>query len=179
VRLKRNTTLTRIFVPMSTKRKNKSKLHKKLIIGRTDVIDFPDLGLSNVRAKVDTGAYTSAIHCYKVSVVKGKITFYLPAHRNEKHQKFTTEQFELKAIKNSFGQTEKRYVIKTRVVLFGKTFKTEFSLADREQMRYPVLLGRKLLRNRFLVDVSLENVSYSEKLVQQQPNNLTDLLTKT
>jgi hypothetical protein len=56
-----------------------------------------------------------------------------------------------------------RYVIKTKVTLFGKTFKTEFSLADRQQMRYPVLLGRKLLRNRFIVDVSLENVSFSQK----------------
>ena len=87
----------------------------------------------------------------------------MPAHRGEKHKKFVTEHFELKAVKNSFGQTEMRYVIKTKVTLFGKTFKTEFSLADRQQMRYPVLLGRKLLRNRFIVDVSLENVSFSQK----------------
>lgn len=163
---------------MSIEKKNKPKLPEKCVIGRVDVIDFPDLGLINVRAKIDTGAYTSAIHCYNISVIKGNLTFYLPAHRSEKHQKFTTNQFELKAIKNSFGYTEMRYVIKTRVVLFGRTFKTEFSLADREQMRYPVLLGRKLLRNRFLVDVSLENVSYSQKSVRQQPGNLTDLLTK-
>ncbi len=164
---------------MSIKRKNKPPLPEKLVIGRTDIIDFPDLGLVNVRAKIDTGAYTSAIHCYNVSVVKGKLTFYLPAHRSEKHQKFSTNQFELKAIKNSFGYTEMRYVIKTKVVLFGKIFKTEFSLADREQMRYPVLLGRKLLRNRFLVDVSLENVSYSKKSSSHQADSSADLLTKT
>ncbi len=153
----------RIFVTMSIEKNSKPKISKKPVIGRADVIDFPDLGLTDVRAKVDTGAYTSAIHCYKVRIIKEKLTFYLPAHRGEKHKKFVTEHFELKAVKNSFGQTEMRYVIKTKVTLFGKTFKTEFSLADRQQMRYPVLLGRKLLRNRFIVDVSLENVSFSQK----------------
>ncbi|MFN8347680.1 MAG: RimK/LysX family protein [Spirosomataceae bacterium] len=159
---------------MVTKSRKKRERLEKRVIGRTDIIDFPELALTNVRAKVDTGAYTSAIHCYKIRAVKGKITFYLPAHRSEKHQKFTTEKFELKAIKNSFGQTEMRYVIKTKVVLFGKTYKTEFSLADREQMRYPVLLGRKLLRNRFLVDVSLENVSYSQKLLHDSPTDFPE-----
>lgn len=177
--MKRGTSRTCIFAPMLTKRKNGLKLPDKPVIGRNDLIDFPELGLTNVRAKVDTGAYTSAIHCYKVQVMKGRLTFYLPAHRSEKHQKFTTEQFALKAIKNSFGQIEMRYVIKTKVVLFGKIIKTEFSLADREQMRYPVLLGRKLLRKRFLVDVSLENLSYSQKIRQEQLNALPDLLTKT
>jgi hypothetical protein len=162
------------------KKRSKRRLPEKLVIGRTDIIDFPELGLTNVRAKVDTGAYTSAIHCYNISIMQGNITFFLPAHRSEKHQKFTTERFELKAIKNSFGQTEMRYVIKTKVILFGKAFKTEFSLADREQMRYPVLLGRKLLRNRFLVDVSLENISYSLKIIAGDTAELSGkLLTKT
>ncbi|WP_229598572.1 ATP-dependent zinc protease family protein [Runella zeae] len=152
---------------MKTKKKKLKTVirPKKWVIGRNDVVDFPDLGITDVRAKVDTGAYTSAIHCYKVQLIKETLTFYLPAHRGEKHQKFETNHFELKAVKNSFGQTEMRYVIKTKVALFGKMFVTEFSLADRQQMRYPVLIGRKLLRNRFVVDVSLENVSYSQKLL--------------
>ena len=145
---------------------SQSSSKKKNIIGRTDLIDFPDLELTEVRAKIDTGAFTSSIHCFRVKVVKQTLTFYLPAHRGEKHKKFTTKDFELRAIKNSSGQTEMRYVVKTRVVLFGKKITTEFSLADRTQMRYPVLLGRKLLRNRFLVDVSLENMSFREKGVE-------------
>ncbi|AYQ30880.1 RimK/LysX family protein [Runella sp. SP2] len=145
---------------MEVKKKKKPSATEKRVIGRNDMIDFPDLGLMNVRVKIDTGAYTSSIHCFKISVEEGVLSFFLPAHRSEKHQKFTTDQFELKAIKNSFGQTEMRYVIKTKVILFGKIIRTEFSLADRSQMRYPVLLGRKLLRSRFLVDVSLENLSY-------------------
>lgn len=142
---------------------------EKRIIGRTDVIDLPDLGLTDVRAKIDTGAYTSSIHCFKVKLQKdGKLSFYLPAHRAEKHKRFVTDSYELKAIKNSFGQTEKRFVIKTRIVVFGKRILTEFSLADRSEMRYPVLLGRKLLRNRFLVDVSKQQLSYQEKNKNKQ-----------
>jgi hypothetical protein len=133
------------------------------MIGRTDIVDFPDLGLEDVRAKVDTGAYTSSIHCYNVKIIKERLVFYLPAHKGEKRKRFVAKAFELKSIKNSFGQTEMRYVIRTRIVLFGKAFQAEFSLSDREKMRYPVLLGRKLLRNRFLVDVSLENISYHLK----------------
>ncbi|MFN4144478.1 MAG: ATP-dependent zinc protease [Runella sp.] len=151
----------------------------KITIGRTDLADFPDLGLTDMRVKIDTGAYTSAIHCFKVKVSKGKLVFYLPAHRGEKHRRFVTEDFELKAIKNSFGQTEMRYVIKTRIRLFGKMFRTEFSLADRQQMRYPVLLGRKLLRNRFLVDVSLQNVSFAQKQAKAQNIASGLSLTKT
>ncbi|HAK80669.1 MAG TPA: ATP-dependent zinc protease [Runella sp.] len=145
---------------MEVKKKKKPNATEKRVIGRNDMIDFPDLGLTHVRVKIDTGAYTSSIHCFKISVEEGVLSFFLPAHRSEKHQQFTTDQFELKAIKNSFGQTEMRYVIKTKVILFGKSIRTEFSLADRSQMRYPVLLGRKLLRSRYLVDVSLENLSY-------------------
>lgn len=136
----------------------------KYIIGRTDIADFPEFGLTDLRVKIDTGAYTSAIHCYRIKILKdGRLSFYLPAHRAEKHKRFITDKFELKAIKNSFGNTEMRFVIKTTIVLFGRKFKTEFSLADRTQMRFPVLLGRKLLRKHFLVDVSGVNLSYLRK----------------
>jgi hypothetical protein len=136
----------------------------KILIGRTDVLDFPDWKLTDVKAKIDTGAYTSAIHCTQIKILKdSKLSFYLPAHKGQKKQRFVAEQFELKRVKNSFGQAELRYVVKTSVVIFGKTIHTEFSLADRTSMRFPVLLGRKFLRNRFLVDVTLENLSFQQK----------------
>lgn len=111
------------------------------LIGRTDSVDFPDLGLTDVRAKIDTGAYTSSIHCYNIKLVKEKLVFYLPAHKGEKRKRFVAKAFELKSIKNSFGQTEMRYVIKTRIVIFGKAFQAEFSLADREKCATPYCWG--------------------------------------
>jgi len=133
-------------------------------IGRTDLLDFLEWQLTDVRAKIDTGAYTSAIHCTQIKLLKdNKLSFFLPTQKGKKKQRFIADEFELKNVKNSFGQAELRYVVKTQVVLFGNIIKTEFSLADRTSMRYPVLLGRKFLRNRFLVDVSLENLSFQQK----------------
>lgn len=143
----------------------------KQLIGMTDIVDFPDLGLFDVRAKVDTGAYTSALHCKKVRLVrvgpKTKLSFWLIDKTGQPARQFYSDAFSQRMIRNSFGVSEKRYVIKTRIVLFGRTIRTEFTLADREQLKNPVLLGRKLLRNRFVVDVSQRNLSYDLKLSQR------------
>ncbi|WP_240625488.1 ATP-dependent zinc protease family protein [Spirosoma pollinicola] len=140
----------------------------KQIIGMTDLVDFPDLGLFDIQAKVDTGAFTSALHCKDVRVIrlglKRKLSFWLIDKTGLPARKFRSDQFSQRMIKNSFGVAELRYVIQTRIVLFGRTIKAEFTLADREQLKNPVLLGRKLLRNRFLVDVSQKNLSYDAKV---------------
>ncbi|GAB2528981.1 ATP-dependent zinc protease family protein [Spirosoma aerophilum] len=143
----------------------------KQIIGMTDLVDFPDLGLFDIQAKVDTGAFTSALHCKDVRLVKAglkkKLSFWLIDKTGLPARKFRSDQFSQRMIKNSFGVAERRYVITTRIVLFGRSIRTEFTLADREQLKNPVLLGRKLLRNRFLVDVSQKNLSYDAKLASQ------------
>jgi hypothetical protein len=132
---------------------------EKLTIGRREQIDFPELGLYGVIAKVDTGAYTSALHCHDIYEEKGVLHFKLldPSHPeyNEQDQKFT--EYSQKEIKNSFGEIENRFIIKTIIRMGHKQIKALISLSDREKMRYPVLIGRKLLKNRFVVDVSLLN----------------------
>ncbi|WP_332368716.1 ATP-dependent zinc protease [Spirosoma telluris] len=142
----------------------------KQIIGMTDLVDFPDLRLFDVQAKVDTGAFTSALHCKDVRVVKSGVRrilrFLLIDKTGEEARPFYSDEFSQRMIRNSFGVAEKRYVIKTRIVLFGRTIRAEFTLADRENLKNPVLLGRKLLRNRFIVDVSQKNLSYQKKKSQ-------------
>lgn len=137
------------------------------IIGMTDIVDFPDLEMFDIKAKVDTGAYTSALHCKDVRLVKSglrtKLSFCVIEQTGLVAKQFYSTDFKQRLIKNSFGIAEKRYVIKTRIKLFGRIIKAEFTLADRERMKNPVLLGRKLLRNRFIVDVSQQNLSYELK----------------
>ena len=132
---------------------------EKLIIGRREEIGFPDLGLFGIIAKIDTGAYTTALHCHDIKEKNGVLHFKLldPSHSeyNEQDQKFT--EYSQKEIKNSFGEIEKRYVIKTIIQMGEKRIKAVISLSDRGSMRYPVLIGRKLLKNRFVVDVALLN----------------------
>lgn len=138
----------------------------------TDRADFPDLELTAVETKIDTGAYTSALHCKDVRLIKSErgaiLSFCVIEPGGSLTRRVYSDTFTQRTIRNSFGVAEKRYVIKTRIVLFGRKIRAEFTLADRERMRYPVLLGRKLLRNRFIVDVSETNLSYSESKVEGQ-----------
>jgi hypothetical protein len=115
-------------------------------------VDFPELGVSGLAAKIDTGAYSSTLHCDEIHLKEKKLYFRV---HGEKEQCFT--QFTQKNIKNSFGEVEKRYMIKTRIKIAGRLIKSIISLTDRGSMRYPVLIGRKLLKNKFVVDVSLKN----------------------
>jgi hypothetical protein len=141
------------------------KTKPKQVIGMTEVVDFPDLELLKVEAKIDTGAYTSALHCKDVRLVKRErgtlLSFCVIEPGGGLTRRIYSDTFTQRTIRNSFGVAEKRYVIKTKILLFGRKIRAEFTLADRERMRYPVLLGRKLLRNRFIVDVSLKNLSLS------------------
>lgn len=134
-------------------------------LGRSDRVDLPGLGLKNIHAKIDTGAYTSSLHCSRAEVKDGVLEFVL---LDDEHPEFTGmvfffKEFETRLIKNSFGVAESRYVIQTTVKIFDEEILTEFSLSDRDALRFPILLGRKILRNRFVIDVAKKNLSYRNK----------------
>jgi len=76
------------------------------------------------------------------------------------------DQYALKSIKSSNGLYEERYVIESAIVLFGKTYPISLSLTNRSNMRYPILLGRQLLKKRFTVNVARKNLSYKRKMKQ-------------
>src|ERR1035437_8073881 len=126
-------------------------VNQKLTIGRREKVSFPDLGIVDIDAKIDTGAYGTALHCHDIDERKENNTSVLyfkfldPSHPeyNELEQRF--EEFTKKGIKNSSGNIEMRYIIKARIKIGRKIVKTSISLTDRGSMRYPVLIGRKLL----------------------------------
>ncbi|NND76705.1 MAG: peptidase [Flavobacteriales bacterium] len=142
---------------------------RKKVIGRTDCADFPLLKLKEVSIKIDTGAYTSSIHCDSIEEIKKKnkkvIRFVLldPYHSQYKKKPIETTEFEVKTVRNSFGQDEERYVISTEIILFNQIFDIDLSLSDRSDMKYPILIGRKLLADRFVVDVTKTNLSLKFK----------------
>jgi len=135
-----------------------------VILGRCDRVDLPELGLNSIHAKIDTGAYTCSLHCSSVEVVNGQLEFIL---LDEEHPeftgiKYTFKKFTQREIKNSFGNAENRYIIKTTVRIFNRLIRAEFSLSCRDNLRFPVLLGRKILRKRFLIDVTKKNLSFQQ-----------------
>lgn len=136
-----------------------NKIQQVQIIGRREMVNFPDLGLFGLVAKIDTGANTTALHCHDVRVEDGVLYFKL---LDESHPEYDDREhrfvhFEEKLIRNSFGQSELRYIVRTTIMLGNRKIRSIISLSDRAQMRYPVLIGRRLLKNRFNVDVSLIN----------------------
>lgn len=130
-----------------------------LTVGRRETVDFPDLGLFGLTAKIDTGANTTALHCHHVRIENDVLYFRLldethPEYQDREHR---FEKFEQKTIKSSFGESELRYIIRTKIRIGSRTIRGIVSLTDRANMKYPVLIGRRLLKNRFLVDVSKLN----------------------
>jgi hypothetical protein len=134
------------------------------------MVDFPELGILGIEAKIDTGAYTSSIHCKDVNCFEQEgrqyVSFLLldATHPQYENIPIIWPVFDKKQVKNSFGQSEERCVIMTTIVIYNQNYEIEVSLADRSQMEYPVLLGRKAIRKRFLVDVSKTNLSLKSKL---------------
>ncbi len=135
------------------------EINNKAIIGRRETVSFPEFGLYNITAKVDTGAYTTALHCHDIREEDNILYFKLldPSHPDYNEQEQRCNEYSQKEIKNSFGEVEKRFIIKTIIRIGRKRINSVISLTDRGNMRYPVLIGRKLLKNRYVVDVSLYN----------------------
>jgi len=135
------------------------------VLGRNDRVDLPQLGLYNIHAKVDTGAYTCCLHCSKAEVVNGQLEFTLldEEHPEFTGMKFVFKKFTQREIRNSFGEAELRFIIKTQIKIFDRKIRAEFSLSNRGNLKFPVLLGRKILRNRFIIDVTKKDLYYVSK----------------
>ncbi|MAP80308.1 MAG: peptidase [Aequorivita sp.] len=134
-------------------------------IGRIDKADFPQLNMYNIEVKIDTGAYTSSIHCKSVKVEDNylKCVFLDKDHPNYQEREFIFDEYDVKVVKSSNGLAQARYRIKTNIVLFGKTHPIYLTLSDREEMRFPVLLGRNFLSRKYVVDINKTNLSYKLK----------------
>lgn len=148
----------------------------KHIIGKSDKVDFEDWGLTKIPVKIDTGAYRSSIDCSYVKLIKRdkeKILQYIllnednEAYTGELHE---TKEFITSRVKSSNGDSQTRYIVKSRIRFFDDTFLTEFSLSSRTDMKFPVLIGRKLLNHNFIVDTSRVNLSAKHKKLKKISN---------
>jgi len=140
-------------------------MKRKFLIGRNDLADFPELHLEDIEIKIDTGAYTSSFHCHNIKLIevnginKLQCNFLDPGHAQYHNKEFIFDRFSKRRVRSSNGQLEERYCVVTQIRLFGQDFPIELTLTERGQMKFPVLLGRKFLSKRFLVDSSKKNLS--------------------
>ena len=138
----------------------------KQTIGRIDKADFPLLDLYEIAVKIDTGAFTSSIHCKNVIEENGllKCNFLDEEHPDYDGKEIIFENYQMAKVKSSNGVVQTRYKIKTEIILFGEKYDIQLTLSDREEMKFPVLLGRKFLNKKYIVDTSLTNLSFKQQL---------------
>lgn len=128
------------------------------VVGWREWVALPALGVKQIRCKVDTGARTSALHAFYVEEFnqddKPMVRFGLhPKQGNtEKEIHCEAEVIDQREVTDSGGHIEKRYVIRTQVVLGKSTWPIEMTLTNRDTMRFRMLLGRTAIADHFLVD---------------------------
>jgi len=131
--------------------KPKSAMH---CVGWRELVDLPALGLAGIPAKIDTGARTSSLHAHVIDEIVrdgGKYVRFAVDWGGVRHEAEAIH-VDVRGITSSNGETQQRYVIKTPLKIGSVEFKTEISLADRSDMKFPILIGRTALRRRFVVD---------------------------
>jgi hypothetical protein len=124
-----------------------------LVIGWREWVTLPDLGIT-VKAKVDTGARTSAIHATDIVVEGGEVEFTVHPHQRDDDDpvRVRLPVLEVREIRPSSGEAVERHVVKTWAKLGRRRWQIELTLASRHDMGFRMLLGRTAVRGRFLVD---------------------------
>lgn len=117
-------------------------------VGSIEKIDFVNI-CGEIDAKVDTGAWRTSLHVDDIYLMDNKLYFHIG------RQRFFYEQYKTVKVKSSFGKSQVRYSIKTKVKLGNDFYTISISLSNRKNMKYKCLIGRRFLyKNKFLVDVN-------------------------
>lgn len=131
---------------------------KRPVIGWREWVQLPDLGVFVIKAKVDTGAATSSLHAFRLERFEKDgvpfVRFEVHPRQRSRRPSIECEAPIVKdtAVRNPGGRTELRPVIASTLIIAGQPVEALINLTGRDEMGYRMLLGRRTLRNRFVVD---------------------------
>ncbi len=125
-----------------------------LVVGWREMVSLPELGLTGIPAKIDTGARTSSLHAHVLDdfVRDGERFVRFAVDWGGERHFCEAIHVDVRGITSSNGDKQTRFVIKTPLTIGKLRFRAEISLADRSQMQFPMLIGRSALRRRMVVD---------------------------
>ncbi len=134
----------------------------KLILGALEVCNLPELHITDLQIRVDTGAKTSSLHVDNIELEmrndESWVSFDIhpDIHNVTRVVRRSSKLKEIRSIKSSNAAKEQRYVIDTKICMGNRTWPIEITLTDRSSMSYLMLLGRQAMMNDILVDPSKE-----------------------
>lgn len=128
------------------------------LIGWREWVALPQLGIPRIKAKIDTGARTSALHAFSVNLFQenGRDRVHFLIHPRQQSQRkvvqCVADLVDIRWVMDSGGHREQRFVIQTEVILGDRKLLTDVTLTGRDDMRFRMLLGRTALKKNFLID---------------------------
>lgn len=157
-------------MPSQTEGKYRVNPDQADILGWREWVSLLDFQQTSVKAKVDTGARTSALHAWCVEPFsrEGQPWVRFGLHPRQGDTDYSIDccapLLDQRQVTDSGGHREMRYVISTRLALGGREFTAEITLTDRENMRFRMLLGREAIKNLYLVDSGQSFLKGGDKL---------------
>lgn len=130
-------------------------IQEKTLIGRAEKVKFPELGDLTLHARIDTGAATSSIGIVSATETPDGLQVVFMSDDESGGAAKTFHHYERVVVASSMGHQQTRYKVRLSVVIRHRRIRATFTLADRSTQVYPVLIGRRALNQKFIVDVSM------------------------
>lgn len=150
---------------VTKKLSRRPKPEPKPTIGWREWVVLPQLGIDHIKAKIDTGARTSALHAWNIKPFErdGEQWVEFQLHPNQRDNRTVVScaarVTDRRAVRNTGGKQEMRYVITTGVTLGNVSWPIEVTLTNRDKMGFRLLLGRSAVKNRFLINAGASYLS--------------------
>ena len=154
---------------------------KKIVVGRNEAVDFAGYSRRKVPAKIDTGADSSSVWVSNVRVDKnGVLRFNLFGEGSPYYtgKVIKRENYKVALVRSASGHEQIRYRTQFSLRIGGKRIRALFNLSDRSRNKFPVLIGRRTLSGKFIVDVSQSHFTDTEKVFTSETQKLNTELQK-